>query len=321
MNNNLVEPLPSEDLEATAFVDGPVGPSSKGCCKVSNGNACGSGSLVGKRGNKSIVLTNAHVAGTRIGHTVICTFPFANNEQVRGTVIMAGYSDRVMMDWAVLELDKEMVDLPHAKLSIETPSGSHYSAGYPRCRGPYFSELTTRGFTYKGTVWKWQPNAIGGQSGSGVHSKETNLQRGLLTWSWGGDGAGQTTRSIWFQYSNQAVVGFPRPDGLIELAEPENRAEHLEEGFFSQTNITTLPIWAHLDEEPEPEPPTGGGDCKELADRALVRVSAIKEMVADINDELTDLIDVIKGYKPENDDSPNPEDPPEGGPLFGLGPK
>jgi hypothetical protein len=160
----MMEPLTEQQITEQNFSQTELGPSSRGCCKVSNRNACGSGSLVGKRGGKSLVLTNAHVAGTRIGHVVVCTFPFANNLQARGRVIMAGYSDRVMMDWAVLELDQE-IDLPHTKLAIEIPSGEHYTGGYPRCRGPYFQRLTTRRITHSGTVWRWQPNSIGGPVG------------------------------------------------------------------------------------------------------------------------------------------------------------
>ena len=334
MNQPLIHPL-EPDADTTAFVPDPVGPSSQGCCKVTNGNACGSGSLVGKRNGKSIVLTNAHVAGTRVGHTVICLFPFANNLQVRGRVIMAGYSDRVMMDWCVLELERE-IDLPHTKLSIEAPTGKHYSAGYPRCRGPYFSEIATTSITHNGTVWRWQPNAIGGQSGSGVHSVDTNLQRGLLTWSWGGDGAGQTTRSIWFQYANRAAIGFPRPEGLVELADEIHRAEHLEEGFFAEANITTLPIWDHLDDDDDepPTPPTG--DCPGLSRKILRQLAVLSGKIAvmetdfdsgmeEIEGEMETLTKLAENYKPaEPVDPADPNDPEDpgtddgSGPLFGL---
>jgi hypothetical protein len=251
------------------------------------------------------------VAGTKIGHTVVCEFPFANNKRVRGRVVMAGYSDRVMMDWAVLELE-ELLDLPHVKLANTAPVGSHYTAGYPRCRGPFFSQLTTRQITHNGTVWRWQPNAIGGQSGSGVHSLANNLQFGLLTWSWGGDGAGQTCRSIWMQYVQRAAVGFPRPDGLVELC---GRAEDLEEGFFAEANITTLPIWAHLDDQPGPGPIEPEKPCSEFVKAALAQAVVIKAAA----DKLSEL---AKGYgsdsgddEPNNPDEPNPNDD---GPLFGL---
>ncbi len=314
-----MQPLePLEDTsEETNFESGPVGPSSQGCCKVTNRNSCGSGSLVGTRNGKSIVLTNAHVAGTRIGHTVICTFPFANNKNVRGRVIMAGYSDRVMMDWAVLELE-EKVDLPHVKLSIDVPSGGHYTAGYPRCRGPYFQKIQTRRITHNGTVWRWQPNSIGGQSGSGVHSVDDDLQRGLLTWSWGGDGAGQTCRSIWFQYVNRAAVGFARPEGLIELADEDNRAQDLESGFFAETNITQLPIWAHLDEDDGDDDDDDAPDCGPFADAVLKQVEELQAKVA----KLAELARKYKSSgainKPEDPPPEDDDDDDDTGPLFGL---
>jgi len=284
----------------------PFGPSSRGCCKVVVGNSCGSGSLVGRRNGKSLILTNAHVAGTRVGAVARCTFPFANNRTINARVIMAGYSDRVMMDWCILEADED-VPLPHVKLSIETPTGKHYTAGYPRCQGPSFQELTTRQISHNGTVWRWQPNSIGGQSGSAVHSFADHLQRGLLTWSWGGDGAGQTTRSIWFQYVNQAEVGFPRPADLIELSEvnPE-----VEVGFFSEANITTLPIWQHTDEGDgggDTEPPAEG--CGELVIAVSSTLQAIKLEIAKLQEKMKDL----GGGK-----DAAPTEPERGGNTFGL---
>lgn len=294
----------ADQFEETNYSREPLGESSKSCCRIINGNSCGSGSIVGKRDGKTIVLTNAHVAGTRIGHTVQCQFPFAGNSRVNARVIMAGYSDRVMMDWAVLEIDQD-IPLPVVKLSIDAPQGEHYTGGYPRCNGPYFQRLVTRQITHNGVVWRWQPISIGGQSGSGVHSFADNLQRGLLTWSWGGDGAGQTTRSIWFQYVNRQVVGVVRPEGLIELA--DNRAEHLEEGFFAEANITTLPIWAHL-EEPTPPPP--GGDCSAFRSQVL-------KMAEDLQKQVGKMIEAARAIPPSDDGGTEDSDPGTGG-TFGL---
>lgn len=293
------------ELEELQHAEQPYGPSSDVICKVTIGNVCGSGSHVGFRDGKSLILTNAHVAGTRIGRITTCTFPKLNNKQVSARVIMAGYSDRVMMDWAVLEADQKL-ELPYAKLCNKNPSGEHYTGGYPRCRGPYYQKLVTRGFTYGGTVWKWQPNSIGGQSGSGVHSFKDNLQYGLLTWSWGGDGAGQTTRSIWAQYVTKAVFGEPRPEGLIELN--DNRIDGLEEGVFYEANITELPIWAHLDEQPKPpvEPPQGG--CKELA-------NLLRQEAKEAQDLALKLLELSNRYS----DGANPDSDEETpGTIFGL---
>lgn len=296
-------PLADQYQEAN-YSQTPLGPSSKSCCRVLNSGSCGSGSIVGSRDGKTIVLTNAHVAGTKIGHTVVCQFPYDNNKKYNARVIMAGYSDTVMMDWAILEIDAQ-VPLPPVKLSIDAPSGEHYTMGYPRCEGPYSQKLITRQITHNGTVWRWQPISIGGQSGSAVHSFKDNFQRGLLTWSWGGDGAGQTTRSIWFQYVNKAVVGFPRPEGLIDLA--ANKAEFLEEGFFAETNITTLPIWAHLDNPPPGNPPPGGS-CDELRAQVLKIAEGIQQQVG----KLIEAVRATPGNTPQPDSEPNT------GGTFGL---
>lgn len=290
--------------EELNHVTEPYGPSSEVICKVTTGNVCGSGSHVGVRNGKSLVLTNAHVAGTRPGKRCTCTFPRLGNKQVGSKIIMAGYSDRIMMDWAVLELD-ELLDLPYVKLCNQNPSGQHYTGGYPRCRGPYYQKLVTRGFTYGGTVWKWQPNSIGGQSGSGVHAFSDNLQYGLLTWSWGGDGAGQTTRSIWAQYVARAAIGEPRVPGLVELS---NRVDDLEEGVFFESNITTLPIWAHLDEDPKDPTPEEG--CPKLA-------AKLREEAKKLQDQANNLAELANKYGADNP-NPDPDNPITDEPTFGL---
>lgn len=288
----------AEYADETRFEDGPVGPSSRGVCKVLNRNSCGSGSLVGQRNGRSLVLTNAHVAGTRIGNAVSCTFPHDQNRRVNGRVIMAGYSDRVLMDWAVLELDR-LVDLPHVKLMNRKPQGGHYTAGYPRCRGPYYQVIHTQSISHGGTLWRWHPNAIGGQSGSAVHSEEDQYQYGLLTWSWGGDGAGQTVWSIWEQYVRRAEWGAARPDDLVEINE---ELAEVERGVFCESNITTLPIWAHLDDDDDDD---GGQDP--IPDKKF-----LSQLLANAEQQYRaaqDMVELIRRYRDDpSDDNDNDED-------------
>lgn len=245
-------PLASQFNEAN-YQRTPYGPSSKSICRVLNSGTCGSGTVVGKRSGKTLVLTNAHVAGTQIGRVVICEFPELSTRRVNARVIMAAYSDSVMMDWCILEIDEDL-PLEPTKLSKKAPEGGHYTGGYPRCQGPYYQKLTTRGYTHNGIVMRWQPNSIGGQSGSGVHSLDNDLLYALLTWSWAGDGAGQTSRGIYIQYSQRAAVGLARDPELIELC--ANRADNLENGFFAESSIVDLPIW-HDESQPPSDPPSG----------------------------------------------------------------
>lgn len=306
MNDMNFCPLADQFQETNFGKKGEVfGPSSRSICRVLNQGSCGSGTIVGKRDGKTLVLTNAHVAGTTIGRVVVCQFPFAGDKKYNARVIMAGYSDKVMMDWAVVEVAED-VPLPAVKLSIQPPGPQLYSCGYPRCDGPWPVKLVTKGYTHNGTVWLGQPNAIGGQSGSGIHDVTDNLQRVLLTWSWGGDCAGQTTKAIWFQYQQRAVVGFERPEGLIEL--DNNNAEGLENGFFAEANITTLPIWDHLDDPVTPPP--GGGDCKELRAAILKQAEALQQQVGK-------LIELARSSSPP-ENTPDTGTNQDTGGTFGL---
>ena len=298
-----------EDYTPTSVPD-----PSRGCCKVTVGNVCGSGCLVGKRDGKSLVLTNSHVAGTRIGRECNLLFPYgdAGNNRATGRIIMAGYSDKTLMDWAVLEVDR-MINLPHTKLSIENPSKSMYTNGYPRCRGPEFNRLTLNQISHGGTLARWTPNSIGGQSGSAVHDSSSNLQVCLLTWSWGGLGAGQTTRGIWNQYirRNASFIqefGVPWPD---DLEIPGDISPELENGIFYEANITSLPIWAHLD-EPEPGPdPDPDKPCPELA--ALVRAKAVE-----MKNKAEELYELANQYgEPDGGSGGEPGDDNDQ-PTFGL---
>lgn len=304
----LLSELQTDELQVIEanYSNTPHGPSSRSCCKVNAGNSCGSGSLVGVRDGKSLVLTNAHVAGTRPGTRVKCTFPGVGNKVVDARIVIAGYSDRVMMDWAVLECE-ELIQLPHVKLAIKVPEGEHYTGGYPRCKGPVYQRLKTRQITHGGTVWRWQPDSIGGQSGSGVHSFADNLQYGLLTWSWGGDGAGQTTRSIWLQYLTKAGLAAPREDGLVELSEVNPL---LENGVFFESDITDLPIWAHLDNDNSTPPTPPSGDCGDM-------ISRVQSVLDKVGKDLSHLSELLKDYKPSAPNKPETKPPGDGG-TFGL---
>lgn len=277
MENETQLALPLVDqFSETNYQRTPYGPSSKSICRVLNSGTCGSGTVVGHRDGKTLVLTNAHVAGTKIGRVVVCEFPELNTRRVNARVIMAAYSDRVMMDWAILEID-ENLPLEATKLSKKAPSGDHYTGGYPRCQGPWYQRLKTKLFTHGGIVMRWQPISIGGQSGSGVHSFADDLLYALLTWSWAGDGAGQTSRGIYIQYSQRAAVGLARPPELIELA--GNVAEDLENGFFEESSIVDLPIWH---DETQPEPPKEPPENPKLA-------AAIVRFIANLESQIKEL--------------------------------
>jgi hypothetical protein len=235
------------------------GPSSSSACRVNFGNSCGSGSVVSSNyEGGSLVLTNAHVAGTRIGSTGTCLFSINGaDRRVNARIIMAAYSDKTLADWSILFLPQFQI-APQVKLSKNRPVSNipYYTTGSPRCVWPLRNvDLRVTHISNNSALFRLLPNAIGGQSGSGIWSRQDNLQYGLLTWSWGGDTGAQMTSEIYRQAVQRTVAGEPRPEGLEELSE---RAE-VENGFFAEVSIRDLPIWHDpTTVKPDPQLPNAG---------------------------------------------------------------
>jgi len=245
-----------------------IGPSVRAVCRILNQSSCGSGSICGIRDGKALILTNAHVAGTSIGRIVQVDVE-STGDRIQARVIMAAYSNKTSTDWAILETLEPYTKVEPVKLSKKRPVGSHYTKGFPRCQPFAGSDIQTVELTPQ--VWFWEPDAIGGQSGSGVWSDDDNLCYGLLTWQWNNHGAGQPSAAIYIQAKNQTVAGAPRRDGLVELPDFDFQGVDrsgveddpvVTEGFVQEADITTLPIWA----EDDPVPPVDPTDpsAKEL---------------------------------------------------------
>ena len=221
-------------------------------------NACGSGSVVGFLGDDTLLLSNAHVTGTRPGTPVTIRMRIDGRDVTyQGTVIMAAYSNTTQADWSITRV-RGRIPVEPRPLSIERPSGDHVTVGSPRCVWPLkYQEVKTVRASENMPLWQWTPNSIGGQSGSGVWSPRDGNQYGLLTWSWNGYGAGQQTYWIYRQATEKTVAGEPRPEGMKELGRRPDGVV-VEEGFFSESDIETLPIWSKPgvpDPKPEPAPP------------------------------------------------------------------
>lgn len=261
-----------------------TGPSIRAVCRILNQSSCGSGSICGMRDGKALILTNAHVAGSRVGRQVVVEVE-STGDRLNARVIMAAYSDRTWTDWAVMETEQPYDKVQPVYLSKDRPTGSHYTKGFPRCQAFSGSDIRTVNLSSNDARWTWQPNAIGGQSGSGVWSDTNNLQYGLLTWSIGRDGAGQMTSEIYRQSRNFTLSGAPRVDGMVELMpqdydfnglQPGNDDPYLEPGLFAQKNITELPIW-YEPEAPKPDDPVEPGTETALAIAELRKVIEFNE--------------------------------------------
>lgn len=289
-----------------------TGESIRAVCRVLNQSSCGSGSICGLRSGKSLIMTNAHVAGSRVGREVTVEVESQGRERIRARVIMAAYSSRTWTDWAVLETIDPYSKVKPVKLSKNKPSGSHYTKGFPRCQPFDGSDIRTVRLSSTDARWEWQPNAIGGQSGSGVWSDQDHLQYGILTWSIGRNGAGQQTSEIYRQARDFTLAGAPRVDGMIELTQDYDWSgidrtgltdPIVEEGIFIQRDITTLPIWAEDGDDGSGPvvPPNDPGDVPtttlqkiqiellrseiEAKEKALRRLQGLKEPSQDGQDK------------------------------------
>ena len=164
-----------------------------------------------------------------------------------------------------------LIEIEPVYLTKELPAQgeSMYTKGFPKCRAFPGSNIEQVVRLQNGTQL-WYPNAISGQSGSGVWGDNDNLQKCLLTWSirYNGReyGAGQLTNEIWkqnrdFELGLRTPRGFARrPDwDYVELTEGDYELDFdreglnnpvKEEGYFEnkelikELSIQSFPIWA-----------------------------------------------------------------------------
>ena len=166
--------------------------------RVTVSNVCGSGTVVGRtaEGN-AIVLTNAHVAGTKRGRVVNVERWNTNGASERGTaaIIASGYGRGTSVDFALLKCSGDFAkDVDPIPLADRYPSdqSSVTTFGSPRCEWPSLQVLRLN--RKEGQILSWKPEAIGGRSGSSIidYTDEGPRVVGLLTWAGGGEGLGQT---------------------------------------------------------------------------------------------------------------------------------
>ena len=167
--------------------------------RVTVSNVCGSGTVVGRtaEGN-AIVLTNAHVAGTKRGRMVNVERWNTNGASERGNaaIIASGYGRGTSVDFALLKCSGDFAkDVDPIPLADRYPSdqSSVTTFGSPRCEWPSLQVLRLN--RKEGQILSWKPEAIGGRSGSSIidYTDEGPRVVGLLTWAGGGEGLGQST--------------------------------------------------------------------------------------------------------------------------------
>jgi hypothetical protein len=164
--------------------------------RVTVSGVCGSGTIVGRDSSGvAIVLTNAHVAGTQRGRVVnVERWNLdGTSEKGRGSIIASGYGRGLSVDFALLKCNEEFAKgVTTVPIANRYPKGQVTTFGCPRCEWPSLQNLRMR--KNDSQILTWQPEAIGGRSGSSlIDYDEGPRVVGLLTWGGGGEGLGQSS--------------------------------------------------------------------------------------------------------------------------------
>lgn len=245
--------------------------------RVRVGGVCGSGSICGADLANGYVVTNAHVAGTTPGRECQVDYVSGGEKKtIHGRIIWAAYSSQRLIDVAILAVPS-LTCKEYSPMTTLSPVGVPYATrGSPRCAWPLVSkDFLNPVVSLDSPLMRGDPDAIGGQSGSGVRNV-TGSMVGLITWSWAGRAAAQQTSSIFEVASKRSVLDVPdRPVGLVEVQGPDPRSV-TEDGIFGIASFlpADLPIWGSA-----PGPPAG--PCVVLTPGEMKLINLIRERSGD----------------------------------------
>lgn len=241
--------------------------------RVLNGRSCGTATHIYRDGRYSYWLTNAHVAGTKIGQLVRLERYDTETTRYDARVVAAAYSRNGTTDVAVLR-SEAVSDMAYVRIAADVPAklrGQH-SGGHPKCSPTVWKHRYPSRRT--GQTEYSTPNSIGGESGSGIVDNVRNAIVGLLTWSANGYCLAQRSDHIHRVLSTRIVDHEPVPQSAVPACDfPQECAS----GVFGHTNdlpagmFTTLadaplhPGTEINDEEPDVAPPAANdpdSDCE-----------------------------------------------------------
>ena len=203
--------------------------------RVTVGNDCGSGTIVGKDGNgQTLILTNAHVAGTQRGRRVNVQRWNQLGDTFKGTarIVSSGYSSVKQIDFALLACEGNFGEgvKPIPLADRESNGGRITTSGCPRCEWPSIQSLK---MTRSGKqIIEWLPEAISGRSGSSIvdYTDEGPRVVGLLTWRGGGKGIGQSSMMVLAAMRGKLPTSFESvPRGIEEVGTAKVPAEQYDE--------------------------------------------------------------------------------------------
>ncbi|MEZ6100280.1 MAG: serine protease [Pirellulaceae bacterium] len=161
--------------------------------RVRNGSSLGTGTAFRASRDYVYVLTNAHVAGTRLGTRVECEFWREGHQSspVAGETVVVAYVPRAYRDIAVVRIDRRLLRgylpavVPIANPDEQADYRRLFSVGCASGRWPTaFEGFALRRNASGGDTVHFVPAPAGGRSGSALFDVEGDTPRivGLVAW-------------------------------------------------------------------------------------------------------------------------------------------
>lgn len=167
--------------------------------RIRNGSSMGSGTVFRESEDAFYVLTNAHVAGTRLGNRVELEFWRDGHQSrpVSGDTVAVAYIPRAYRDIAVVRVNKTRLGRYEPPVIPLAGSGDSFnyqnifSVGCPSGRWPTaFEGFALRRQANGGDTIHFVPMPAGGRSGSAIFDVQGRRPRiiGLIAWRSTGEG-------------------------------------------------------------------------------------------------------------------------------------
>ncbi len=161
--------------------------------RIRNGSSLGSGTVFRDSDSSLYILTNAHVAGTRLGNPVTCEFWIRGHQShpIPGITVAVSYVPGGYRDIAVVRIDRSQLQgfrppvIPLADPNQPASYDALYSVGCPSGRWPTaFEGFSLRREQSAGDTIHFVPMPAGGRSGSAIFDVLGKAPRivGLIAW-------------------------------------------------------------------------------------------------------------------------------------------
>lgn len=192
-------------------------------CRIRAGAGSGTGCVYQEDATYYYVLSNAHVCGASPGQSVSCIFNVEGREtQVPGYVCWSSGQPETR-DQAVVAIKKSDVSFRPGVIPLAPRNyilQGNESVGSVGCpKGGWNALWRGHAISNNGRTMDFLPSPLPGRSGSAIFDQSFSQIVGLVTWSAGDVGRGQTIQEIWDGLEGARSVVQPAPGRAVQQAD------------------------------------------------------------------------------------------------------